>query len=183
MTGLLHRLAAMTRRLGLHGLLLPALLGLGLTAAPDVGAQGVSGSGTLKGTGTLAVQRCGRDRLHAQAQVVVAAGGTWSATTSEGAAFSGTSVPSGTSGRQLDLSFDAGSEVAFVASMASNAAELCHTSVVVTSAAKQKLLLSINRRGSRAKLVLRYTGTGVGGGRSGWARSGLTLKGPWTATP
>lgn len=164
----------MPHRLGIGTIGLVLLLGLGATA------EAFSGSGTLKGTGSLAVQRCGQGRLHAKATVAVAADGTWTASTTEGALFSGTSVPVGTSGRQLDLSFDAGSEAGFIGSMASDAAELCHTSIEVTSVLKKAFVLTLNRRATRAKLKLRYAGTGVGGGRAGWARSGLTLSGRWT---
>jgi hypothetical protein len=169
------------RRSALYVSSLALFLFLVLVPATETPAQVVAGSGFLEGKGTLAVQRCGRDRLRARTQVVVAPDGTWVATTDEGTGFSGTSVPVGTSGRQLALSFDADSEAGFVGSMALDAAELCRTSIAVTSVLKKKFLLTINRRGTRAKLVLRYVGTGVGDGRSGWARSGLTLRGAWTA--
>jgi hypothetical protein len=179
----MHPHPGMTHRPGVDALSSCFVFVLGLLAlatASEAAAQAVTGSGALRGSGALAVQRCGRDHLRAEAHVLVAPDGTWSATTVEGAAFSGTSIPTGTSGRKLELTFDAESEAGFLATMAQDAAELCRTSIQVTSATKRKFILSINRRATRAKLELRYTGTGIGGGRSGWARSGLTLKGPWT---
>jgi hypothetical protein len=181
----MHPLARMMRRWLLAGGL-PIVLGFGLLSAEAIvaraAAQTISGSGTLKGSGLLAVQRCGRARLRARAQVVVAPDGTWTATTDDGVAFSGTSVLAGTSGRKLDLSFDASSETGFVGSMAGDAAELCRTGIQVTSVTKKQFFLAINKRRSRATLVLRYTGTGIGNGRSGWARSSLRLEGRWTAS-
>jgi hypothetical protein len=164
---------------GLSGVL---LAGFGLGVLPPGAEAQVAGYGRLKGIGALAVQRCGQAPLHTAAQVVVASDGTWSATSNDGAAFTGTSVPAGGSGRKLALSFDASSEAGFIASMAGDAAELCHTSIEVTSVLKKKFVLTVNRRATRAKLVLRYTATGIGGGRSGKARSGFTLQGRWTSS-
>lgn len=169
------------RFIGTGGIALALLVGLCLVAAADAGAQSPGGSGTLKGNGALAVQRCGQDQLRASATVIVLPDGTWSAISSEGAGFAGTWTALDTSGRKLDLAFDASSEAGFVSSLANDAAELCRTSIEVTSVQKKKFLLKINRPGTRAKLVLRYTATGTGNGRSGWARSGLTLAGRWTA--
>jgi hypothetical protein len=138
------------------------------------------GSGSLRGQGSLAVQRCGRARLHSVATVSVASDGTWIAATDDGATFGGSWSAIGTNGRQFDLAFDAASEAGFLRTLASDASELCDAPIVVTSAVREKFLLTFHRKGSRATLVLRYAATGSAGGRTGSARSRLKLSGRWS---
>jgi hypothetical protein len=146
------------------------------TVAPP--AQALGGSGTLRGAGRFTVQRCHGFRDQVTGTVTLAADGTWSASVT-GGSFDGTWTTD--SGRRYELSFSAPAEAAFVASLASDASQLCRTSVTVTSVTRDDFSLTVNRRLTKARLLLRYEATGSGGGRSGRARYLLKLHGRWTA--
>jgi hypothetical protein len=154
---------------------------LALAIASPAAAQ--AGSGQLTGHGALAVRGCGRQRFSFTATVATAADATWNGQDSDGNRFGGTWTPKGTKGKKLDLAFDAESEGAFVATILSNITERCETPgpIVVSAVTRKIFRITLNRKGTRATLVLRYTVRGSAGGRSGTARYGLTAKGPWTA--
>ncbi len=140
------------------------------------------GSAQLAGRSVLAIEGCGRDRAMFLATVDVDAGGTWSAQESEGATFSGTWTPKGRSGRKADMTFDPGTEAAFVAVLLSDIAERCEltTPISVTATRTRVFRLTVNRKRTRGTLVLGYGVKGRSGGRSGTASYQIRAKGPWT---
>jgi hypothetical protein len=164
-----------------RGALITVCLALILTlAAPPVRAQVVSGSGDLFGRGKFGVQRCGRDRDAVTAVVAVNVDGSWSAVVN-GRPYSGTSTPIGTSGRKLDLFFDGVGMAQFISTLEELASDLCDESVTSTSETKRKFLLKVNKKRTKAAVILKYIFTGTAGGRSGKARYFFKVKGLWAA--
>jgi hypothetical protein len=150
------------------------------SGAGDASAQTPAGAGQLSGTSVLAVKGCGRDRDPALVLLVtLGPDGSWMAEDQEGARFGGTSAPIGSSGRKLDLSFDAETEAAFRARAAADVGELCQAPATVESAVKKAFTLKLNRKLTRAKLALRYVFTGTAGGIPGRATQRVSTKGPW----
>jgi hypothetical protein len=162
--------------------LLAALAGATAAGVPVAAqAQTVpSGSANLRGKGAFAVQRCGRDRGRVTLAMSVAADGTWTAFGPLGS-FSGSAVPRGGSGRTLDLDFDAQSLDAFIAALVVDASDLCKTGVVPTDVRRQRFRLRLDRKRTKARLVLRYRFAGTAAGRRGRAAYRLTARGPWTS--
>jgi hypothetical protein len=158
------------------------ILAIGVVTAGDARAQ-ATGSGALAARSVLRIKGCGT-RTGSFGLVALANGdGTWSAQDTAGTGYAGTYTMLGSTGRKLDLQFDASTMTAFVSSLSADAADLCGLPVTVTSSMRKKFLLRINRRGTRAKLVLVYVFTGSAGGRQGSARYQLRAAGPWTAAP
>lgn len=155
------------------------MLALGLPGA--VRAQ-VGGSGQLVGKSILSVQGCGRDRANLATSIAVAGDGTWTAQSPDGT-FSGTHTPRGTSGRKLDLRFDAQTEAEFIAGVAEDVGKLCEAPATVTLAELKTFLLKLNRKRTKAKLTLSYRFEGAAAGVSGTAKYRLRAKGPWADTP
>jgi hypothetical protein len=148
----------------------------------QAGAQ--PGNGQLAGRSVLAVKGCGRQPASFAATVAIDADGTWSGQDSEGEHFAGTWTPKGVSGRKLEVAFDPETEAALVAALVSDIALLCDASepITVSSVTKKVFRLTVNRKRTRAALVLRYAVKGSAGGRSGTARYRVKAKGPWTPT-
>jgi hypothetical protein len=145
-------------------------------------ASAIVGSGSLTGPSQLRVRGCGSHRTRFSAALTVAADGTWIAQTDDGGRVAGTSTPLGRSGRKLQLSLDAPSTADLAADVAQEVAILCDSdSVIVTSTRANALTLSLNRRLTKVKLVMRFTFEGSAGDRSGRATYRLTGNGPWTA--
>ena len=140
------------------------------------------GSGSLAGRSQLGIRGCGTHRAQFSATLTVAADGTWMAQTDEGGRVAGTSTPVGRSGRKLHLSLDAPSTAGLAADVAQEVVILCDSgAVVVTSTHANTLTLSLNRRLTKVKLVMRFTVQGTARGRSGKATYRLTGNGSWTA--
>ena len=149
----------------------------------QVGAAGaqVVGSGELRGQVSFAIKKCGADRGRAQVGIAVAPDGTWTAGSGEGLPLSGTSQPLGMSGRKLTLAFDAESAADFVAARASDIEAGCRVSgVVIESATPTRFTLALNRKRTRATLVVIYKLVGSAGGTSGKATFKLRASGRWT---
>lgn len=146
-----------------------------------VAAQGLEGTAVMAAKQKLAVRRCGKEGGISGLTFTVGAGGTWNAETDDATVFAGTSTPLGTSGRKLELTFDAGSLAAFVDALASDATSLCGAAVIVETAEREIFRFGVNRRGTKATLVLKYRFTGQAGGQPGTATFKLKAKGTWTA--
>ena len=145
-------------------------------------ASAFVGSGSLAGPSQLRVRGCGTHRAQFSATLTVAADGTWIAQTDDGGRVAGTSTPLGRSGRKLRLSLDAPSTADLAADVAQEVMILCDSeSVAVTSTRANALTLSLNRRLTKVKLVMRFTVEGTAGGRSGKASYRLIGNGSWTA--
>jgi hypothetical protein len=112
--------------------------------------------------------------------LVVRDDGTW---TANGGAdsFAGTYAAVGRTGRKLALTLDEPSKAAFIASVADDIQSLCDTPPVTVTASHAKVLaLTLNRKLTKAKLVVKYAFAGNAGGRSGTATYRLTGRGAWT---
>ena len=106
------------------------------------------------------------------------ADGTWAGADGAGDTFAGTWAAVGTRGRTFDLFFDAATEADLVQTVIEDVGVLCDASgVVVTSVARKRFALALNR--AKAKLVLRYVFQGQANGRSGSAVYRLRAKGPF----
>lgn len=150
-----------------------------LLAASAV-ARAAGGSAALSGTSRLGVHGCGADPGSFSGTLAVNADGTWAIDTGEGV-FAGTYVAIGRTGRKLRLALDAASLAGFVASVEADVAMLCETPpVTVTSSRAKVVSLTINRKLTMAKLVVRYLFRGNAGGRSGTATYRLVGRGAWT---
>jgi hypothetical protein len=157
------------------GLLLTILL-LGTASAQS------GGTGQLAGRATLGVRGCGTDRQpNLAVNVTMNADGTWTAGDGEGNAFSGTWTPRGSSGRAVDLAFDAATEADLVATIVDDVGVLCDASgaVTVTATVAKRFRLKLNRRLDRAKLALLYVIRGRANNRSGSARYRIRAEGPF----
>ena len=147
-------------------------------AAPSIGGA-VSGSASLTGASRLGVRRCGAARVPFSGTLLVQDDGTWTAN-GGGDAFAGTYTATGRAGRKLVLTLDAPSQAAFIASIEEDVASLCESPpVTVTSSRAKVLMLTLNRRLTKAKLVVKYAFTGTAEGRSGTATYRLTSRGAW----
>jgi hypothetical protein len=159
--------------------LLAALVTAALLGVPAADAQTGAQTGVLTGRSLVAAKGCGKVRESLVYAVGLAADGTWSAGNLTGT-YSGTSAPLDASGRKRELTFDADSLAAFIATVASDVTGLCGVAVTVTSATKTAFIFKLNGKGTKAKVVLAYAFTGTAGGRSGTAKYRLKLKGPWS---
>lgn len=173
----------MTRRTPwLRSVVLSGLVATWTLGLDHGAAQSTQGSGVLSGTGVLAVRGCGRDRLRASLPITTWADGTWSVQTDVRGALSGRWTALDARGRRLDLAFDAPSAEAFAAMQANDLRELCRaTSLERVTVEKRVALLVINRRGTRATLVLRFVTTATVDGKPRVARDKLRLAGRWVA--
>jgi hypothetical protein len=150
-------------------------------AAPG-SAAAETGTATIAGRSVLAVDGCGRDRAAFAVTLVTEPDGTWRAQDGDGRPFTGTWTVRSASGRKLDVAFAPATEAAFVEGLATDVAVLCKTpDVVVRSVARKTVTLALNRRRTRATLVLRYTLRGSAGGGAGSARYRAKATGAWTA--
>jgi hypothetical protein len=157
-----------------------ALLALAACATADTGTP--AGTLQLTGSAKLAVRRCGVDREPSfAATVTLLADGTWAGAGDPGDAFAGTWTAVGTRGRIFDLFFDAATEADLVETVTDDVGVLCDApgGVVVTSVARKRFALALNRARTKAKLVLRYVFAGQANGRSGSAVYRLRAKGPF----
>jgi hypothetical protein len=146
-----------------------------------VAADAATGNAGLKGMSKVGVRGCGAKRLAFSGTVTVLDDGTWSARSDEGDGFAGTYRPAGRTGRKLLLAFDTASLAAFVGAVEDDVAALCESPPATVTAVRPKALsLAVNRKLTKAKLVLRYAFTGNAGGRSGTATYKLVARGPWT---
>jgi hypothetical protein len=152
-----------------------------LALAASTVASAFTGTGTLTGTSKFVVPGCGTDRGAFVTSVTVAADGTWSAQSTEGSSFSGTYVPVGQANRKVRLTLDATTTSALASVILADAEMLCHRGVTVTGSHPHALTLSLNRKGTTAKLVIGYGFSGRSRGRSGTASYHVIGRGPWTA--
>jgi hypothetical protein len=144
-------------------------------------AHALAGSTALTGASVLAVHGCGHDRSTLTAVLQVADGGTWTVLSQDGPSFTGTYVPKGKSGRKLVLTVAAASEQAIAATAVADIEALCNAQGVVVTAVRAKVLtLTLDKKLTTAKLVVRYLLKGSANGRSGTATLRITAKGPWT---
>lgn len=149
-----------------------------MLAAPAM-AQAASGSASLTGSSKLVTRGCGRERAAFSALLLVQDDGTWTAQGGDDS-FAGTYVAVGRTGRRLVVTLDAGSEAAFIASIAADVTILCESAATVTSSRPKILALILNRKLTKAKLVVKYAFTGTAAGRTGTATYRLIGRGPWT---
>ena len=66
-----------------------------------------------------------------------------------------------------------------VASVAEDVSTLCEVSATVTAVRPKKLTLALNRKLTKAKLLVKIAFKGTADGRSGTATYQLLGKGPW----
>lgn len=150
-----------------------------LILAPAV-LYAASGTASLTGTSKLAVKGCGRDRGVFSASLVVAADGTWSAQATGGDRFAGTYTTKGHAGRKLVFTLDAAATAALAASIAEDVTTICESPpATVTSSRMKVLTLTLDRKLTKATLVMRAVFTGSAGGRSGTATYKVLGRGPW----
>ena len=154
---------------------------LALSLAAPTAATAFTGTATLTATSNFAVPGCGSDRRAFVASITVAADGTWSAQSSDGPSFSGTYVAVGRANRKVRFTFDAATTSALTSGIVADASRLCHASVTLTGSHPRALTLSLNRKGTQAKLIIAYVFSGRARGRSGAASYHVTGRGPWTA--
>lgn len=143
-------------------------------------ARAEPGTGVLEGTSRLTVKRCGTARGMLGGMMVVAGDGTWSFQSPGEDTYHGTSTPIGRSGRKLRLTPDAAATAAEVASAQEEISTLCGLAVTVTDVHLKAATLSLDRKRTTAKLVVRYVFAGTANGRHGTATLKLVGKGPWT---
>jgi hypothetical protein len=156
-----------------------ALVGALLLVAPSIGSA-ASGGATLAGKSRLGVPRCGAARMTFSGTLGIRPDGTWTADGGDDA-FSGTYAVMGRTGRKLALTMDATSQAAFIASVAEEIASLCESPPVTVTASRAKVLtLVLDRKLTKAKLIVRYAFTGTAGGRSGTAAYRLIARGAWS---
>jgi hypothetical protein len=148
-----------------------------VAVAPAI-AEAAGGTAMLAGRSALAVKGCGRDRGRFAATLALADDGTWVAAF-EGATASGTYTAVGRTGRTLELHFDAPSSANLGDTVAEDVSLLCEAPAAVTSTTRKVFRLTINRRRTRAALVLRYRFAGTAAGVAGTATYKLTGRGPW----
>jgi hypothetical protein len=144
-------------------------------------AQAQGGTAQLAGRAVLKTP-CGSDRVpNLTVTVTILPDGTWTATDAAGTPFSGTWSPVGRRGRTFDLFFDAATEAGLIATLGADVGELCGApgGVTVTSVTRKRFRVKLNRKLTRAALVLRYTFTGSIGGIAGGARYRIGAKGPF----
>ena len=147
-------------------------------------ALAVSGTATITGTSVLTARGCGHDRGTLSTTLHLAEDGTWTAQSAEGPTYAGTSAPKGRSGRKFALTMDPASEQALVAGSTTDIAMLCELepgSVVVTQSRAKVLKLTLDKKLTTAKLLVRYLLKGTADGHSGTASLRIAGKGPWTA--
>lgn len=156
---------------------------VGLVLAAATTAAAFSGTASLTGKSTLAVHGCGADRGTFAATVTVAADGTWSAQPSDGPAVAGTWTPVGRAGRKARFAFDAASLSALGATVIDDVSMLCHVSATLTAVHPHTLMLTLNRKLTRATLVISYGFSGRAGRRSGTASYHVVGHGAWTPGP
>jgi hypothetical protein len=141
-------------------------------------AHAVTGSVVLLGAGKLAVPTCGSLRDQLSVTLVVQAGGTWTTAPDQ---FSGTYTAVGRTGRKLRLALDATTTAVLTEMVAAEIANLCRIpEVTITRVRPKTLTLTVNRKLTRATLLLRYAFAGTAGGRSGSATYRVRATGPWT---
>jgi hypothetical protein len=158
----------------------PVALAILIVAAASRPAPAAIGAASLTGTSRLAAKGCGADREPLVATVTVRDDGTWSAE-SPGDQFSGTYTSVGGTGRKLAFAFDAPTLTTLTGRIVEGVSGLCNVSGVVISSSRAKALtLTINRKLTRAKLLLRYVFAGSAGGRRGTATYTARAAGPWT---
>jgi hypothetical protein len=155
------------------------LLALSFVVAAPALARAFAGSGSLAGTSRLRVKGCGTYRADFATTLTVLDDGTLTAQVEEGA-FAGSGTPLGRSGRKLALALDEPSTAALVASVVEDASELCESPATVTATQPKTLTLVLNRRLTKAKLVVKFVFKGTAAGVAGTATYKLVGRGPWT---
>jgi len=158
-----------------------ALVTVALALAAPTAASAFTGTATLTGTSKFVVPGCGADHGAFVTSITLAADGTWSAQSSEGSSFSGNYVPVGRANRKVRFTFDAATTSALTSVIVADASMLCHAAVTLTGSHPRALTLSLNRKGTQAKLTIAYAFSGRARGRSGTASYHVTGRGPWTA--
>jgi hypothetical protein len=160
---------------------IPILVLLVLVLCANADAQVPAGTAQLAGSAKLAARGCGADREpNFSSTVTLLADGSWTAADPEGVLFGGSWVTVGSSGRKVDLYFDAATEADLIATVTADLGLLCDApDVVVTSAVRRRFTLTLNRAGTKAKLVLRYVFKGRANNRSGSAGYRIRAKGPF----
>ena len=156
-----------------------------LTSTPLAAAT--SGTATLTGTAKLAVPGCGRERDAFSPLVSVSDDGRWTAAADDDddpdddPGVAGTYTTEGRSARSLRLEFDEPSRASLTADAEDDLATKCGTpTATVTSSQPKKLRLVLNRKRTKAKLVLRWVFEGTAGGRPRSVRYRVIARGPWT---
>lgn len=152
----------------------PLIVFLGCIAFASA-AFAQAGSGTLSGPESLKIQRCAKGRANPSVAVAVNANGAFTI-----GAYAGTST---TTGRVTQLSLDQGSLALLESALESNASNACGTAVSMTSLSITQSTLKVNKRGDRAKLQLKASGTGTSSQGSGTGKYRFTATGGWQALP
>lgn len=157
-------------------------LALILLAATDARAQ-IPGGGILGGIAVLRAKGCHRGVAEVGLFAVAQSDGTWGALDAANVVYTGTYSLLGSTGRKLDLLFDAASESTLIDGLAASASQLCGTPVTVLSSVRKKFLLQlkVTKKVTIARLTLIYAFTGSAGGRQGTAKYVMKAAGPWMA--
>lgn len=136
------------------------------------------GSGDLRGHTRLRIEGCGKARDPITSTFALFGAGQWSFDLAADTFLTGTST---TSGRVSTLALDAqGSSLATLAAhLGGDADQLCGTSVTINSLVITDANLKISKRGTRARLIFRASGTGVSSEGSSAGTYRLRAKGRW----
>ena len=111
----------------------------------------------------------------------LAPGGTWTAGSGEGLALGGSSRAIGKGGRKLALEFDPASAADFATDRGRDIASLCEVAdVVVQSVTATSFVLALNRKRTRATLLVVYRLMAAAGGVDRRATFRLRAAGRWT---
>ena len=167
---------------GCSALVMRATLGLVFLLAAGTAYAALTGDGgVLTGKEKAKVQRCGGDKGSLTWNVVLAPNGDWSMYDGSNT-FTGTSTPTGKGGKH-NLSFNGPSQALFISTLESRASDECGTAISVTSSQQKKFQLKVNKKATKAKVLLKYKFLGSGGGETGKGKYGASAKGAWGPVP
>jgi hypothetical protein len=150
-----------------------------LLTAGTVYAQ--SEGGILSGKEKAKVQRCGSEKGSLTWDAELQQNGDWSAFDGVNT-FTGTSTATGKGGKN-NLSFDAPSLALFISTLESRATSACGPAITVTAQQQKKFQLKVNKKATKAKVLLRYKFLGQAGGQDGKGSYAASAKGDWALIP
>jgi len=159
--------------------------GLALLTSTGV-AVAASGTAMLTGKLRLAVPGCGKEKDTFSGSVVVGDDGRWTVAgdadddPEDDVVVGGTYTAEGQRGRKLVLTLDAPTLAGLIADAEDDLATKCGSPGPITSSAPKKMQLKLNRKGTKAKLVLRIVFEGTVDGRSRSVKYEVVGNGPWT---
>lgn len=153
-------------------------------------AAAAAGTAVLSGKARIAVPGCGREKASFSGSVVVTADGRWTVAgdddddPDDDVVVGGTYTAQGQSGRKLVLALDAAALASLLSDAEDDLSSKCGTSAVtVTGGEPKKMQLTLDRKGTKAKLVLRMVFEGTADGRGRSVKYKVVGHGPWTGAP